>query len=57
MEEVREEVKFCTSCQATKPMEGGMKKMTRGRPRWICRWCIAKAAPGPRSERRENEQG
>lgn len=53
METVREEVKFCTSCQVTKPVEGGLRKITRGRPRWICRWCLAKAAPGPRSERRE----
>jgi hypothetical protein len=32
--------KFCTSCQATRQLEGGERRVTRGVPRWICQACI-----------------
>jgi hypothetical protein len=35
-----EDTKFCTSCQATRTMEGGERRITRGVPRWVCRACI-----------------
>ena len=37
-----EDTRFCTSCQATRTMEGGERRMTRGVPRWICRACLAR---------------
>lgn len=32
--------RFCTACQATREVEGGMIKQTRSAPRWICRGCL-----------------
>lgn len=34
------DTRFCTSCQATRTLEGGEIRATRGVPRWICRACI-----------------
>ena len=34
------DTKFCTSCQATRQLEGGERKITRGVSRWVCRACI-----------------
>lgn len=48
---VMSRTRFCTSCQVTRPVEGGHVKQTRGVPRWMCRWCIEKAALGPRKGR------
>lgn len=33
-------VRFCTSCQATRSVEGGEIRPTRGVVRWVCRPCI-----------------
>jgi hypothetical protein len=32
-------MRFCTSCQASKPIEGGMMKKTNNGKRWICKDC------------------
>lgn len=34
------DTKFCTSCQATRSVEGGEIRATRGVPRWVCQACI-----------------
>jgi hypothetical protein len=34
------DTKFCTSCQATRQLEGGERRVTRGVSRWICQACI-----------------
>jgi hypothetical protein len=38
--------KFCTSCQATKPLEGGVMVGTKVR-RWKCGGCVAKQTTSP----------
>lgn len=38
--------RFCTSCQATKGVEGGYMKQTRGVPRWVCKGCAEKKYEG-----------
>lgn len=39
-EEVVMETKFCTSCQSSRTLEGGVRKVTRGVTRWVCRACL-----------------
>lgn len=34
------ETRFCTSCQATRSIEGGERRNTRGVPRWVCQPCL-----------------
>ena len=36
------DTKFCTSCQAMRSVIGGVRKQTRGVPRWICQPCLEK---------------
>lgn len=36
------DTRFCTSCQATRAVEGGEVRATRGVPRWICQACLAR---------------
>lgn len=39
-------IKFCTSCNYTKPVEGGRTKLlSNGRSRWLCAMCAAKKKP------------
>lgn len=38
------DTKFCTSCQATRSVEGGERKITRGVARWVCRACLDRKA-------------
>lgn len=39
-------VKFCTSCNLTKPVENGKTKpVANGRTRWLCATCAAKKKP------------
>jgi len=33
------ETKFCTSCQCTREIEGGVFRKTRTNGRWICQPC------------------
>lgn len=37
-------MRYCTSCQSTKPEEGGYKKpnSTRG---WMCKGCVDRSTP------------
>jgi len=35
-------MKFCTSCQYTKPLEGGEKQQRGKILRWICKGCLNK---------------
>jgi hypothetical protein len=39
------DIKFCTSCQAMRSLEGGVVRQTRGVPRWICQPCLEKKSP------------
>lgn len=40
-------MKFCTSCQADKPSEGG-ERQQRGKVfRWICKGCLERRSPSP----------
>ena len=32
--------KFCTSCQCTREMDGGVFRKTRSNGRWICKPCL-----------------
>ena len=34
------ETRFCTSCQCTKDVEGGVFRKTRVTGRWICHGCV-----------------
>jgi len=34
------ETKFCTSCQCTRDVEGGVFRKTRAGGRWICLPCV-----------------
>lgn len=36
------EFRFCTSCQVTRPIEGGVLRQTKSSPRWICKPCVEK---------------
>lgn len=36
---VRMETKFCTSCQCTREIEGGVFRKTRTSGRWMCKPC------------------
>lgn len=39
-------VKFCTSCNLTKTLEGGkIKRLSNGRTRWLCAMCAKKQKP------------
>lgn len=38
-------MRFCTSCQAMKPEEGGYLKPTRNVPRWMCKPCVEHRSP------------
>lgn len=33
--------KFCTSCQASRPVDGGEFRKTAKSKRWICKQCVA----------------
>jgi len=33
------DTKFCTACQATRPIEGGMIKISGKVTRWVCKVC------------------
>jgi len=33
------DTKFCTACQVTRPLEGGIKRKTGRIVRWICKMC------------------
>lgn len=35
------ETKFCTSCQCSREIAGGVLRKTRANGRWICRACVA----------------
>ena len=38
------QTRFCTSCQATRAVEGGELRATRGVPRWVCQPCVQRKA-------------
>lgn len=39
-------VRFCTSCNKTRPVEGGKAKTTSfGRSRWMCAMCAERNKP------------
>lgn len=35
-----EPMKFCTSCQAVRKMEGGAMRVSTKSRRWICKHCL-----------------
>jgi hypothetical protein len=37
--------RYCTSCSATKPIEGGRMKLSNKINRWQCKWCAAGSTP------------
>lgn len=40
-------LKFCTSCQKTKPTEGGYMKPIRHATRWVCKDCKDRISRSP----------
>jgi hypothetical protein len=49
-------VKFCTSCNLTKPVGGGKtKSVANGRTRWLCASCANKQKPMGFSEKRRQD--
>ncbi len=37
--------RYCTSCSATKPTEGGRMKLSNKINRWQCKWCAEGVTP------------
>lgn len=35
-----EKIKFCTSCQAVRKLEGGIVRVSTKSRRWICKSCL-----------------
>lgn len=54
------DTRFCTSCQATRALEGGELRATRGVPRWVCQPCVQRKAvsiyKSQRADARRNDE-
>ncbi len=49
-------LKFCTSCNLTRPVQGGkVKTLINGRTRWLCATCAAKKKPTGFTVRKEKQ--
>jgi hypothetical protein len=49
------DTKFCTGCQVTRPIEGGIMKKSGKIIRWQCKLCQEKKSFSPYTKKETNE--